>query len=61
MTSPRATIEELLKAVFSVVCATAVAMQWRSKHVSAATDELQQQKSCVFYMVCAKGLSMGQV
>jgi hypothetical protein len=50
-----ATIEEMLEAVFSVVCAAAVAMQQRNKYVSAATVELQQY-SCVFYMVCAKGL-----
>jgi hypothetical protein len=29
-----ATMEELLEVVFSVVCAAAVAMQWRGKHVS---------------------------
>jgi hypothetical protein len=56
-----ATTEELLEAVFSVVMAMTVAMQLRSKHASAATVELQQQKSCVFYMVQAEGLSMGPV
>jgi hypothetical protein len=37
-----ATTEELLEAVFSVVCAMAIAMQWHGKHMSAATVELQQ-------------------
>jgi hypothetical protein len=53
-----ATTEELLGAVFSVVPAMTVATQWRSKHASAATVELHQQKSSVFYMVRAEGLSV---
>jgi hypothetical protein len=44
-----ATKEELLEAVFSVVHAAATAMQWCSKHVSAAMNQhsiiQQQQKS----------------
>jgi hypothetical protein len=55
-TNQYATTEELLEAVFSVVRITAVATLRRGKHVSATTVELQHQKSCVFYMVCAKGL-----
>jgi alkylhydroperoxidase/carboxymuconolactone decarboxylase family protein YurZ len=36
-----ATTEELLEVAFSVVCAAAFAMQWRGKHISAATVQLQ--------------------
>jgi hypothetical protein len=36
-----ATTEELLEAVFSVVCAMAVDTQWHHKHISAAAVELQ--------------------
>jgi hypothetical protein len=53
-----ATTEELLEAVFSVVLAMIVAMQWCSKRASAETVELQLLKSSVLYMVCAEGLSM---
>jgi hypothetical protein len=35
------TTEELLEVVFSVICATAVATQWHSKHDPAATVEPQ--------------------
>jgi hypothetical protein len=37
-----ATIEELLEVVFSVAHTTAIAMQQCSKHISAATVEVQQ-------------------
>jgi alkylhydroperoxidase/carboxymuconolactone decarboxylase family protein YurZ len=41
-TNQHATAEELLEAVFSVVHAVTVAMQWHSKHASAVTVELKQ-------------------
>jgi hypothetical protein len=36
-----ATTNKLLEAVFSVVCTTTIAVQWCSKHASAAAVELQ--------------------
>jgi hypothetical protein len=35
-----ATTEELLEAVFSVACATIIAMQWHAKHTSTTIEEL---------------------
>jgi hypothetical protein len=48
VTNQHATAGELLEAVFFVIHPVAVATQRRSKHVSAATVELKQEKGCVF-------------
>jgi hypothetical protein len=42
-TNQHATTENLLEAVFSAVQIMAVAMQRRSKHIFAATFEIQQK------------------
>jgi hypothetical protein len=41
-TNQHTTTEELLEAMFPVVCTATVATQCRGKHASAATVELQQ-------------------
>jgi hypothetical protein len=53
-----------LEAVFSVIRATAVAMQWRGKHVSSNKSTVNNRGTVgngVFYAVLAKGISMGEV
>jgi hypothetical protein len=48
-TNQHATTEEWLEAVFSVIRAMAIAMQWLGKHISVATNPDTTMEVCVFY------------
>jgi hypothetical protein len=55
-TNQHTTREKLLEAVFSVICAMAVAMQQRGKHISVATNPDTTIEELCFLLVRAEEL-----
>jgi alkylhydroperoxidase/carboxymuconolactone decarboxylase family protein YurZ len=58
-TNQHATTEELLEAVFSVVCATAIAIQHRGKHISAAMNPDRTMEELLEAVSSARSMRRG--